>query len=422
MEYAEITYLCLMFEFLNEEYSFAELFSGKKTAFLKGGKILLAPNGKKSNLNAEQYKLVRTKEFKKWFGDWENDSKNASKVVDENGEPLVVYHGGADVITEFDERYAGATTANNEYGAFFFSNEKGVAIDYSKQSIIRRYDGRDEDELSKYYQELSPTDIEDVLNDLDLFADDNIKVVSAFLDIRDLYIDNSYKGGLLDTLKLQRQIGYVKNGIDENYEFADDDIHYNQDDIDSYENEIKQRAIELHSLDEDEEIQEWQLQEATQEILEENGITPELKKYDGLLVKDVVDDIGEGSRVIQDEYIALEPNQIKLADGSNKTFDINNPDIRYEKGGLLYGKKSQIQKRINMEYEGGDSVPELQVWSNNDDFDFAELRITDKEGYLDWSVLENQLNELIKKGAVKIELKHPHPSYEFDNYTIWEKK
>lgn len=36
---------------------------------------------------------MRTPAFKKWFGDWENDPENASKVVDENGEPLVVYHG-----------------------------------------------------------------------------------------------------------------------------------------------------------------------------------------------------------------------------------------------------------------------------------------------------------------------------------------
>ena len=58
---------------------------------------LLAPNGKRSNLTPFQYNQVRTDEFKQWFGDWENDAQNASKVVDENGEPLVVYHGtGAD--------------------------------------------------------------------------------------------------------------------------------------------------------------------------------------------------------------------------------------------------------------------------------------------------------------------------------------
>lgn len=54
---------------------------------------LLAPNGKPSNLTKKQYAQVRTKAFKDWFGDWENDPANASKVVDENGEPLVVYRG-----------------------------------------------------------------------------------------------------------------------------------------------------------------------------------------------------------------------------------------------------------------------------------------------------------------------------------------
>lgn len=54
---------------------------------------LLAPNDKPSNLPERLYAQVRTKEFKDWFGDWINDPKNASKVVDENGEPRVVYHG-----------------------------------------------------------------------------------------------------------------------------------------------------------------------------------------------------------------------------------------------------------------------------------------------------------------------------------------
>ena len=63
---------------------------------------LLAPNGKPSNLTTEQYKLVRSSAFKKWFGDWENDPANASKVVDYNGEPLVVYHGGDIDFNVFD--------------------------------------------------------------------------------------------------------------------------------------------------------------------------------------------------------------------------------------------------------------------------------------------------------------------------------
>ena len=53
---------------------------------------LKAPNGKNTKLTEEQWIQVRTPNFIKWFGDWINDPDNASKVVDENGEPLAVYH------------------------------------------------------------------------------------------------------------------------------------------------------------------------------------------------------------------------------------------------------------------------------------------------------------------------------------------
>ncbi len=65
---------------------------------------LLAPNGNISNLTEKQYVQVRTKAFKNWFGDWENDQENASKVVDENGEPLVVYHNRKSELYDFSKR------------------------------------------------------------------------------------------------------------------------------------------------------------------------------------------------------------------------------------------------------------------------------------------------------------------------------
>lgn len=57
------------------------------------GTFMKAPNGEPTRLTEQQWLQVRTEAFKTWFGDWENDPENASKVVDENGEPLVVYHG-----------------------------------------------------------------------------------------------------------------------------------------------------------------------------------------------------------------------------------------------------------------------------------------------------------------------------------------
>lgn len=41
---------------------------------------LLAPNGKSSNLTPEQYRQVRTPEFKKWFGDWEKVARFKAAV------------------------------------------------------------------------------------------------------------------------------------------------------------------------------------------------------------------------------------------------------------------------------------------------------------------------------------------------------
>ena len=56
-------------------------------------KWLKAPNGADTNLSERQWVLVRTPNFKRWFGDWENDPDNASQFLDENGEPKVFYHG-----------------------------------------------------------------------------------------------------------------------------------------------------------------------------------------------------------------------------------------------------------------------------------------------------------------------------------------
>lgn len=63
---------------------------------------LKAPNGEDTNLSPEQWVTVRTTAFKDWFGDWEDWTKESSEVIDENGEPLVVYHGTNDDFTVFD--------------------------------------------------------------------------------------------------------------------------------------------------------------------------------------------------------------------------------------------------------------------------------------------------------------------------------
>ena len=76
-------------------------------------------------LTYRQWVQVRTPSFKEWFGDWENDPDNASKVVNEKtGEPLVVYHG-----TQTDEQFHSFKT--NPYNPLiFFTDDKNLSDAY----------------------------------------------------------------------------------------------------------------------------------------------------------------------------------------------------------------------------------------------------------------------------------------------------
>ena len=78
----------------------------------------LAHNGELSNLPYREWVTVRTPSFIRWFGDWINDPESASKVVDENGEPLVVYHGSYNDFSVFDRT---KTRANMDIQGNFFS-------------------------------------------------------------------------------------------------------------------------------------------------------------------------------------------------------------------------------------------------------------------------------------------------------------
>lgn len=95
------------------------------------GTFMKAPNGKDTNLTEDQWLSVRTEAFKSWFGDWEYDPENASKVVDENGEPLVVYHGSPHVFTVFDVERSGENfnRSREDGGLLFFSSLPETAED-----------------------------------------------------------------------------------------------------------------------------------------------------------------------------------------------------------------------------------------------------------------------------------------------------
>ena len=211
----------------------------------------LAPNGEPSNLTHEQWHLVRTPAFKEWFGDWENSPETSSKVVDENGEPLVVYRG---------------LQKNTDYkrtGLQYF------AYDYDYAKISSKNNGGVGNVISVFLSIKNPLNFEDYNKKLFHYGIDAGYKKEGLLQISDM---------------LERKEPYITQII----------------------------SMELSGADD----------------LAEN-FTQDLKTCDGFFGYDA------GYYGEQFVFVTKEPTQIKLADGTNTTFDSSNADIRYEDGGSV---------------------------------------------------------------------------------------
>lgn len=228
---------------------------------------LKAPNGKPSNLTPEQWKLVRTPQFKAWFGDWENDPTNASKVVDENGEPLVVYHG-----TTFDFN---VFTIGRTGGIFFTDNEN-----YAQRFV----DG----DLKR--------------------KGEKSKMLKCFLNVRK-YLDSNTKDDILIDDFYNK---YIEEGATKSSK--------------------RERLKYVRNLED--KFQDFYAYLIGFPIIDQNRRNHLLlHKYDGVVKQGYED---------TKFYVVFASEQIKLADGSNTTFDGNNPDIRFAEG----GKTKRYMKKI----------------------------------------------------------------------------
>jgi hypothetical protein len=93
----------------------------------------LAPNGEKSRLGEKQWLETRTSSFRSWYGDWENDREGASKFLDENDEPLILYHGTTRKFDTFSHDAPKTFDLDNVKGAFFLTSDKKFAeAEYGK--------------------------------------------------------------------------------------------------------------------------------------------------------------------------------------------------------------------------------------------------------------------------------------------------
>lgn len=72
---------------------------------------------------------TQSQQFKRWFGDWQNDPANASKVVNADGTPKVMYHGTNAEFTVFDRSKGKKKIHLNVLGDgnYFTASEQGAA-------------------------------------------------------------------------------------------------------------------------------------------------------------------------------------------------------------------------------------------------------------------------------------------------------
>lgn len=209
------------------------------------GSSLLAPNGRPSNLTKEQYYYVRSKEFKDWFGDWENNPYNASKVLDENGEPLIVYHGtntefdyfkndNQNLLFHFGSKEAAIQRANTKQGEYHeiaaFLNIRNI-YDLEDSSNLELSTGL----LSELYREGHITKEQYAeLRDSNNIKEDIVKVLGKDFGIRytNKYEDVGSKSySVIDNNQIKR--------IDNNKKYAITDIIATPEEIyaDAYSND-----------------------------------------------------------------------------------------------------------------------------------------------------------------------------------------
>jgi hypothetical protein len=104
----------------------------------ENGTYLKAPNGNNTKLPPKQWAQVRTKQFKDWFGDWENDPDDVSKVVDENGEPKEVLHGTPNDFFTFDKEKQGSSNDAGWLGSgfYFYGDNPTYAAQYARDGHV----------------------------------------------------------------------------------------------------------------------------------------------------------------------------------------------------------------------------------------------------------------------------------------------
>ena len=259
-----------------------------------------------ANVNRKISDFTQSQQFIRFFGDWQNNPAKASKVINDDGTPKVLYHQTNADFYIFDTSIEGAGARDNEMpnGIFLKSTPLDIGLKGKKQmkvyaNIRNPLVFADRGEASKYWKQ-------------------NIDGYKAIID----EIGNN-------DVKYQEK-------FDEAFDAVSDD-------------DSKAEAV----------FEEWENANTVLDKKAKKLINEYLKnnKYDGIILEK---DEGSFGRKVQ-TFIALESTQIKSATDNIGTFDSSNPDIRYSKQRSYEpGKESEFVEKLEIaEQERQESFNQL---------------------------------------------------------------
>lgn len=291
-----------------------------KTKAIADGKFMKAPNGNPTNLEERQWLLVRTKNFINWFGDWINDPDNASKVVDKNGEPMVVYHGTNDDFYTFDISHLGINSGDpGDRGVGFYFGNEDVASHYGFRLIPAFLNIRNPYNGSKRY-------------DSRLNRGEIITISSLIENINEKF------NGIKDIKKYEEKIENYKHQL----ENTKNDLTKNiiQTYIDDYTTKLEYSKkgftpiiVEMYN-----QIQNDKLSITSKKLIDDYNIDKSSSLLDikqAMIMEDIknidknIGNFNTADGFISDyELVVFNPNQIKSISNTGE-FSTTNDDIRY---------------------------------------------------------------------------------------------
>lgn len=295
-------------------------------------------------VNKKINNITQSKQFIRWFGDWQNSPAKASKAVDNNGEPLVLHHQTGKEFTTFDTKQKGSGEFDSEMptGIFMKPTNNDIGVGGNIQMPL--------------YASIKNPLIVNNRSELVKFYDKNVQGYTKAKSAIDS-VNEEYKAKFNEEMKRENEEYQKLWNAKKNGEISEEEY---------------QKSISRDALDEIMEEWENKVNEASRNSKALVDDYFKNSNYDGVIVNNDVGSFGRSTKT----FIAFENTQVKSATDNIGTFDGNNPDIRYsldEDYDFTDEKAGAIHDTLNFSID--DEYDDLFDFSGNDeqhiDFDKA---------------------------------------------------